>query len=265
MSVVNAQVAPVTPAEPITPVAKDTNIIVMEDVDRVLPQTSNIKVVNNEIYDVLIESNKSDEDLLAFKNQKINKVMYVMDVILSDDTKIFKVFVTDPPKPKKKGEKEKTEIIHFDMSAFKYSPENPIKNQDFITMDTPFDLGITTDQSKKILFSLLAVMFILPLLYLGRKLILKYKITSRRRRILRDKTDGLIEVIKTAKTRSDFETIYAVRKDIDEYIELNNIEFKKFLEELNKIQFMKDWNEDQLAKITQQYKKIGEPEVIDGV
>ncbi|MBT4793256.1 MAG: hypothetical protein HON90_16915, partial [Halobacteriovoraceae bacterium] len=66
------------------------------DIDKVAP-IDEVTIVNGEIYLVGIKSNKSNKELRAFKNTKINDVMYVMEFIElpDDELRRFKVFVTD--------------------------------------------------------------------------------------------------------------------------------------------------------------------------
>ena len=228
----------------------------IERVDSVVPIGPR-EIVNGEIYTVKIISEKTQEELKAFKNKMINEVMYVMEVHILDEERHFKIFVTDPPKKKKK------EIL-FDMSSFKYSPINKGQNPEFLKIDTPYSLGLEKQTQEIFIGTIITILAAIVLWFIRRYLLIKKKLRKKRKAKVR-RAEELIELLGNPKTREDFEMIYIERKEITRVLDFNRAPFLKFLNEINKFQYKKTWSEDDLRKVNESFKKLEEFKVSGGI
>lgn len=238
-------------------------------VNRVLPPVEGPIVKNNEIYKLEIESSLSDDEIKSLKNQKINDVMYVMEVIFEEDKRFFQVFVTDPPKPKKTGEKDKENKeqikIVFDRSLMNYQPTNKDQGIDFITMETPYNIEEVKSLAMKGFVYTLVMMIILPLVVVGSKLI---KLSIERRNELKKRqvrADELIALWSKTKERDEFEEIFALKDEYLKLIDMNEREFKKFMQAINKYQYQRDWSEVEFKVLVELKNKTGELRLASGV
>jgi hypothetical protein len=230
----------------------------VERVDSVIP-INNPEIVNGEIYTVKVISEKSESDLLNFKNKMINEVMYVMEVHILDEERHFKVFVTDPPKKKKKKKK-----ILFDMSSFKYSPTNQGQSPEFLKIDIPYNLDMDENTKKIIWITLLSILIIIMILFSRKFIHTKSKKRKKRKKKL-ELAKSLMELLDAPKTREDFEMIYMERKVITENLEFNKPPFLKLLNEVNKYQYKEEWSEEDLNKVSESYRKLDEFKVSSGI
>lgn len=233
--------------------------IVILTTSSVLPiNDSNIQ--NGEIYKVSIESDKSKEEILTYKNRMINEVMYVMEVISDGEELYFKVFVTDPPKKKKKGKK-----IFFEMSAFNYKPVKKESGADFFSFEMPFELKDSKSYLVIGIISFFILMISIPLGWFLWKFLTTSKKRRNRKKINIGIAKDLIEILKIATEREDFEKIYKERRKIKELVELNEITFSNFLAELDILQYKKNWSTTELEKIQKKFNALDDFRIARGI
>jgi hypothetical protein len=228
----------------------------IERVDSVVPIRKK-EIVNGEIYTVKIISEKTQEELKTFKNKMINEVMYVMEVHILDEERHFKVFITDPPKKKKK------EIL-FDMSSFKYSPTNKGQSPEYLKIDTPYSLDLEEGTQKIIIASLFTLISLIILWFLRKYILVKKNLRKKKKEELRQAKE-LIKLLENPKTREDFEMIYLERKEITRLLDFNRPQFLKLLNEINKFQYKKLWSDEDLVKVIESFKKLEEFRVSGGI
>lgn len=230
----------------------------IEILDTVVPLNEQSKeITNGEIYIVKIISEKSIDDLKTYKNKKINEIMYVMDLSSKPDGNYFKVFVTDPPKkPKKK--------IDFALLGFQYKPTNKGMGQDFYAFASDFKLNKNIGSYGWYIGAL----FLIVLLGFSPKLIKFYK-NYKRKKYLRKQTlifsKELLEKVRKAQTRKDYEKIYSDRKMIQKFLDLDHGNFVKFLNTLAAIQYKRDWSEKEKELINNLFKEIKYFKVKSGI
>ena len=227
---------------------------IVKVLDSVLPiETDNI-IKNNEIYDVLVKSEKSKKELISYKNKKINPIMYVMDVFNKDDKTIFRVFVTDPPKKDEKKEKE--DPVIFDHFAFKYEPDNPALGKDYIQLDMPYKLLEDKNFLMKLGLGLLLFMAIAPLMFglvWGISKLYKKRKYKRLRHLKKKELDSFL---KSVQERRDFEELYQKKEEILNYLDFDNKKFKDLLSGIDQYQYMKTWSKEQLELLQNKLQEL---------
>ena len=230
----------------------------VEVLDTVVPLNEQSKeITNGEIYTVKIISEKNFEELEKYKNKKINEIMYVMDLNRKPDGNYFKVFVTDPPKkPKKK--------IDFALLGFQYKPTNKGMGQDFYAFASDFKLNNSVSSYGWYI----GVLLLIVILGFSPKLIKLYK-NYKRKKYLRKQTlifsRELLEKVRKAQTRKDFEKIYSDRKVIQKFLDIDHGNFVKFLNTLAAIQYKREWSEKECELINNLFKEIRYFKVRSGI
>jgi hypothetical protein len=227
--------------------------------DSVLPQGDDTTIKNNEIYDVLVKSEKSDEELKAYKNQKINKIMYVMDTFIDSEKRVFRVFVMDTPK------KDDETIITFDRLAFNYDPSNPALGQDYIQLDVPYEFRPDKDFIMTALMYVLAAMVLCPLLWFSFVGLRRMQKKAKLKLSKKEKADDLMLFLGKLHERSDFEEVFAKRDDIREFLDFDEEEFEILLKNIDQYQYMKTWNQDQFSLLRTQIEKLEIKKATSGV
>lgn len=215
-------------------------------VDRIRP-LDQVDIENGEIYSVVVESEKSIEELQAFKNKRINDIMYVLEVRKEFDKKIFKVFVTDPPKKKK-------DKVDFVPVNFNYNSKNKNVGQEYITFDKKFELN--QNKAMSYLWLILAAIGLIVLVILGVKLLVYQRRVSKERQIRKAEALELQDLLQTAKIRPDFENIYKNRRKILKFLNLNEESFQEFLSYIDIIQYKPQWSENEIEETKILFKKI---------
>ncbi len=215
-------------------------------VDRIRP-LDQVDIENGEIYSVVVESEKSIEELQAFKNKRINDIMYVLEVRKEFDKKIFKVFVTDPPKKKK----DKVDFIPVN---FNYNSKNKNVGQEYITFDKKFELN--QNKAMSYLWLILAAIGLIGILSFGTKLLVYQRRISKDKQIRKAEALELQDLLNAAKIRPDFEEIYKKRRKILKSILLNEESFEEFLSFIDRVQYKPKWSEPELEEVKTLFKKI---------
>lgn len=240
------------------PISIDGKTAIVERKDRVVPIDEK-EIVNGEIYNVKIISDKTEEELRSYKNKMINAVMYVMDVKILYEERHFEIFVTDPPKKKIDDKK-----IIFDMSEFKYAPKNQGQPQEFYKIDTKFSLD-KSSQSSRIVWMSFSGLILLFIAWFTRKYYLVKMKLRAKRKLKRKQAEDLLEKIQNAKSRHDFELIYLNRKEITKLLDFEKQPFLGLLNEINKRQYKKEWDDKDFIVIKDEFEKLTEFKVNRGI
>lgn len=243
---------------------KSGKLIVISSVNRVLPPKESNVIRNNEIYILEIQSELSDVEIKELKNKKINDIMYVMEVILDENKRYLRVFITDPPKTKK-NEKKTEEKVFFDHSLLDYQATNKDKNQDFVTMDIPYDFKDVAKKSVSVWLSIAGIVFALLLIGFGHKLGTIYLRKKRKRKVRKMRAKMLLSLWGKTIERRHFEEIYALRSEFIELMNLNEYEFKKLIQAINRYQYRKEWSDVDFKVLLELKNNMGELEFSGGV
>jgi hypothetical protein len=229
--------------------SSNNNIQVIEDISMVIPYEAT-EIESGELYKVKVVSKKDYADLTSFKNKRINEVMFVTEVIDNPpDGILFEVFVTTPPKGKKE------EKYSFKYEGFKYKNDKKDLQGDLKTLAVinPFDFtNFKFDRKYQILISIALFIALLGLIVLIRKLFHHRK----KKKLFSLRAKELIELIKTAETKTDFENIYREKKQITKYVDIDEKAFIKFISTINDYQFRESWNEEYSLKIKRLSKAL---------
>lgn len=197
---------------------------------------------NGELYDVLVVSDKTDEELAGFINSKINDVMFVLDFKKENENRIFEIFVTDPPQPQQ-NEEPKEPAFAVSGLKYEYVKKNTQGKVEYIAIDYQEALK---KNWKTIL--LIAILLIL----LGAFAYFFIRVRKSEKYILKNlkkkKAKELKKQFEDATERQDFEMLYREKKY---YLDLfsNSDELNEFFNRLNTVQYKKEWNEQDIKYI----------------
>jgi len=199
-----------------------------------------VEITNGEIYRVKILSELTDDELEKFKNQKINKIMYVTDVII-DRNREFEVFITNPDVKKESSEEEKDV---FSWEQFQFKPTQKDINSDLFAFQKNYKIDKKNIMTL-IVFSFVAFIVVFIIIYLFKKYLRK-----KREKILRkEKINKLQSLVLSAFKRIDFELIYNSREEILKYKLYNEDKFNNLLNAINDIQYKKEWTDAELNEL----------------
>lgn len=236
--------------------------IKVEDNLFILPTTKE-PLFNGDLTVVDIKTNLSEDQLVSYEGKRIGGKFYVVNVI-SGLKKQFEVFVLNPTKPmpqNKKSKKKKRDIVTVSEDFNIQFDKNRV-SQNFIMLERKYTKPTPTNWWK-IGFLILLSLFFLDLFI--RFIFKPMRKNIRRRKKWKEKANFYIEKLETVKTREDFEYIYRVRSDINKLLEFDNQAFKKFYDELNRIQYKRDWTDEDQARLEKIFKKKGEVRFKSGI
>lgn len=199
-----------------------------------------VEITNGEIYRVKVQSELTDDELVKFKNQKINKIMYVTDVIIEENRE-FEVFITNPDVKKENSEDEK-EV--FSWEQFQFKPTQKDVNSDLFAFQKNYKID------KKNIVNLIVFSFIAFIVVFGIIYVLKKYLRNKREKYLRrEKINKLENLVKSADKRIDFELIYNSKEEILKYKLYNESKLNKLLNTINDIQYKKEWTDEELNEL----------------
>jgi hypothetical protein len=201
----------------------------------------NQAVINNgEIYQAQIESSKSDEELEKFVGKKINDVMYVIDFKRSMGTRIFEIFVTDPPQQNQK----KDNAPSFLPSGFKYQFIKRNTQGDIETLEIDYNLPDfhVSWTPYYLLGALGSVVFIV--LVFRKRILTFWTLKSLKRKKARE----LLGLLTAASERSDFETLLAQKKYFADLFHSDE-NLNKLFSMIQSIQYKRGWGEEELKAL----------------
>lgn len=230
----------------------------IEVFDSVIPLNSDNIIKNNEVYDVLIKSEKTTDELLKHKGKKINDIMFVMEFFEKNNQRIYRVFVTDPPQPKKNlAEEEKNEVSNiFDRVAFDYRPINPKSTDDFKSYELPYELLPNKNTLLRALTFVFFTMLSFPFVWFLYRYILKMLKTRKNKKDHKLKERELMKFIEKIRDRNDFEKLYSIKDEIKLHCDIDEDEFKKLLNLINKFQYMRSWSQEQIDLLNRHLRNI---------
>lgn len=226
----------------------------------VKPLGDNRTIVNGEIYNVVLESELSDEEVEAYQNSKINEIMYLLEYDKNLKPRQLKVFVTDPPQ--KKQEDENKEEIIFSYQGFQYKPEQKIKNPKLFSFQ---ENKTFTDEEIRIASIGLATLVALIIFVILLKVFKKWSQSRAKKRDEKNEIEKLKESILLAKTRQEFEKIHRLRKKIYRFNSEPPKDFEMLLLKIYSIQYKSEWSEEELSELVQLKNKVDVEDIFNGV
>lgn len=217
-----------------------------------------IEISNGEIYLVKIESDKSSDELKQFKNQMINDVMYVLDYKEQMGVRLFEVFVTDPPQQKKNGMQKPPPFLvkEFKYKYLKKNTQSKIESLKIDYQPVPEQSQFNSFVVGTILLIVLLIIIAKSRPYIQRKIQLK--------RIKKQKSKEILQLINTASRREEYESILEQKKYIDDLF-VPNEELNLLMDEIERIQYHQTWSDSELGAIESVKSKIGTLRMRNGV
>lgn len=225
------------------------NIEIIEKMSMVIPYEAD-EIESGELYKVKVVSVKNFDKLVTYKNQRINEIMFVTEVIDNrPDGFLFEVFVTTPPKDKKAKE------YSFKYEGFKYKNDKKDLQGDLVTLavSNPFDFSNLKFDMK---YKVAIIVIFLLLTYLMFIICRKIYRHRKRKKLFSRRAKELIGLIKNAKSKEDYERIYREKKEISKYVALDEKKFIKLLSKINDYQFRASWNEAYSLEIQEVSKNL---------
>jgi hypothetical protein len=210
-------------------------------------QVSDIKA--GELYWVNIESDKTNIELEKLVNKRIHDVIYVDEYRIEESQKQFHVIVLDAPK--KPSEIDKYEFI---LKGFTYKGLKGPQDPSFIVMDKEHE--INKSSKKSIVTNVIIIFCSMLAMFLVLFIISRYRKNSKIKLEFKQKAKLMQDRLNNISNRNDLEDIYRLRNEIKKYIDLDEEEFDKVCEQINLIQFRKDWDSGIQESYTSKLSRI---------
>ncbi len=232
-------------------------------VGEVLPAGEERKITNGEIYYVKIRSELTNEKLKEFENRRINTLMYVIKFLPEGDERIFKLFVTDPPKTKPG---KKTDIkTYFKMDNFRYIFDKTKTANTLAQLDVPYELEKESSKIMRVLMLILVGMLLIPTGWFGAKLFQSRMIRKKERKTFKRIALDYLTLMQNARVRDEYEKIYAARKEIRRYLDLDEALFSKLLVEIDNYQYQAEWSETIFKSMQGKLEKVQDCRINRGI
>ncbi len=202
-----------------------------------------------EIYPVKIQSSKGTQELKSYKNKFINSSMYVLEYI---EPNSYIVFINTP-------KKAKNENTFFEPSGFNIREMQGQPPQSFAILDTPFKDEEKTNNLYQYIVIAIIVFFLLIIMYISIPYMIK-KIKKRKYVALRKKE--LQAILENVQERKQFEKIYQYKKDFKKYTKIDIESLDNYIDELNTIQYKKDWSDEDFLKMKKTIVKLQQSGIV---
>lgn len=172
-----------------------------------------------------------------FEGQIINNVLFV----LVDNSEKTKFLVKAAPPLEKQTHDNRFVIKGAQFKNTKTQTNYTLFGNDYV---------YEAKRSKRNIY-ILGVLLILTLFF-----IIQYLKKRKMKLKVMEKRKELLKKIKEAYARKEFEDIYAKRLQIEESLKFEESDFKKLLELIYRLQYQKNWTDEQLSEIKKSHKKI---------
>lgn len=213
-----------------------------------LLSTSQKEVTNGELVKLKIIDTRSKSYYSKYKNKRIGPLIYVLDIIEKQDELYFDAIVSEA------GSKEKKLEIDdkFILKGLNYYPTKKNQIKDFITLNIP--ILIKKKKSLWIFVTLTLILFAFGFWWYSNRN--RRKKAKRIKKIKKEKIEKILALIEKAKTSDHFAQIYLQRTDILEFFELDTKKFKEVIDQINSVQYKKEWPEEELNQLIKMMNSI---------
>lgn len=205
------------------------------------------KVLNNR--DILEVNVVSDIDLnwSLLDQKQIGGIFFVLKIYSQTNNMAIAKVMALPSNNQKEAlsmelgsEKFDIEVVGFEGN---FSKESPMK--DFIVLDSNYSFN----KSNTLIYLLIFLVF-LVCIYFGRKPILKIFHKRQQKKLLVLKQEKLKELLDHANDREGYENIYLIKKEINDFFEVDKKIFNEYVKTMNQIQYLPQWSDEnfRLAK-----------------
>ena len=221
------------------------------------PATTTV-YLNGDLVTINLDTNLSDSELKKYEGKRIAGKFFIVK-FTSGLKKQFQAFVLNPSKQKTPRKKGEIAILSED---FKFQFDQSRIAKDFIVLHKNYEKPEEVDWTMRVIATLLFLIFSL----LSFQFILKpISVSLKKKKRRKEKARFYIEKLESVNSREDFEYIYRVRNEIERFLEFDGDAFNKFYEELNKIQYKKDWSNEDQTKLEKIFKRKGEVRFKNGI
>lgn len=203
---------------------------------------------NGELVEFELKTELSFEKLKKFQHDFIHERIYVLSITeQTSGSYIVEAFVANPTE----GQQKKSFPFELDSGI----------NLEFDASRVEKNFQLFEEKYNKVVTPYFA--YLISFLFLGIILLFYFKtrpdriLKKKLREMRRKKALQLFEFFQNAKSREELEVLFKKRREISNYLEIDN-EYKKFLNELNKIQYKKDWSDEEYTRLLSAKKKISE-------
>lgn len=176
----------------------------------------------------------------SLKNTRVNKLLYILDSYEKNDTIIIEAIISELKQNEKLDESEDT----YKIVGLNYKYSDIKLGQDFAIVDNKISLA-----KSKLLYVIFCLLLILIIFIVVRCYLKKKK--NKEDQLKRKKR---LNINVMQLNRNHFEFIYRERNELFDLYEVDKKYFKKFEEELNKIQYKKEWTEEEFTSVKNQYE-----------
>ena len=228
----------------------------------VLIKEPSVQVQTGDIVDVRIISERETDDLKSYVHKKIEHNVYIMKYFENDGNRFYKLFISELPKDAKSSDAQEENFI-FKFKGIRIKNLKSKDQSDFISLEVPTDFKL--EDNKKYYIIALFVLFLVPGFAFLWKKYKTAKIRKEKARLREEKGLVLIDLIRGANTRNDFESIYYQKSEIKELLDCNELVLTEYFSHLNQVQFRKEWDESQNEELRKILNKFGIIKVRNGI
>lgn len=207
---------------------------------------------------IRIESKKSATELRKYISTQVINKFYILDYRENEDGKFYEVFVLN----RVKDEKPKEDQMFSASEEFKFNFDKERIAKEFMILDSPYKEEVKTPIWYYLVLSLFIIL--LGLVFI-KYIFIPQKKKMREKSYRKQKADILIKQLDSVSSREDFETIYKIRNDLIEFVDVDSTALKKFYEKLNQIQYKKSWSDEEKESLNKIFKTIGNAKLKNGI
>lgn len=215
-----------------------------------LLSTTQKEVTDGDLVTLRIIDTRSVDYYSRYKNKRIGDLVYVLDLKEKDGELYFDTIVS------KAGPKEKRLELSdkFILKGLNYYPSKRNQLKDFITLNIPIKIH---EKIKVWAYVLLVIIIIAIGLWWYSKSGIR-KREKKLKKMIQEKNEQLLDLVTKANSQADLSTIYVHRKEIEANLELDVPKFKKIMNDLDAIQYQKEWPKEEYNKIQKSLRSIKE-------
>lgn len=211
---------------------------------------SSKEVTSGDIVKLKIIDSRNEFYFKKFKNKRIGPLIYVVDLVKEDGELFFEAMVSEM------GPKEKMPELSdkFILKGLNYYPSQKKQMTDFITLDIPIEIPKKTSTYVYIV-TLLLIFCGSIYWFINRKKRIRKKKHKKRKE---EEIERLKLLFNKVGNKENISQIYLERENIKTYFEIDEINFKKTMDLINKIQYQPSWPEDDYVLVCKKLKSISE-------
>lgn len=219
-------------------------------------------VKTGDIVSVEIRSELGNADLRSYVHKKIEHNVYVMKFFEENKKRYYSLFISELPKKLDDSDAMADDFI-FKFQGLKIKNTKSKDNSDFKAISIKSDFKL--NESKNLYLIISGIISLIIALLWGFNFLQKKKTLKREKQKREERANVLIELLRGAKTREELESIYYRKNEIRELVDCNESVLEEYYGQLNRVQFCKDWTNNEEQSLREILNKFGIMKVRGGI